>query len=160
MIGYSTLATAIVLAFTGIFVWRQLRDAKKTRHGALLADLSRRWDEPLIVESQRLFASYSTAGIVELVEKLYGSGASDKEREDFVTLEAVPNFWETIGVLERDGSITTTVVDKMWGDAIRSAWRDWEEPVTRLRELTEVQRSYKNFEDVADAVRRFRLEND
>ena len=70
MTAWGTLATALILGVTGFVVWRQLRDAKKTRHGGLLADLSRRWDEPLMVESQRLFARYSTSGIVDLVEKL------------------------------------------------------------------------------------------
>jgi hypothetical protein len=110
------------------------------------------------VESQRLFASYATTGIVDLVEKLYGTGgATDPEREDFTALEAVPNFWETVGLLESDGAITTSVIDRIWGDAIRSAWRDWEAPVARLRELSELPRSYDNFEKLASAVREFRL---
>ena len=71
----------------------------------------------------------------------------------------MPNFWETVGVLEKDGSITTSVIDRMWGDAIRSAWRDWEEPVLRLRELTQLPRSYDNFKLLADAIREFRLRN-
>jgi hypothetical protein len=45
----------------------------------------------------------------------------------------------------------------MWGDAIRSAWRDWEAPVEKLRELSELSRSYDNFETLAGAVREFRL---
>jgi hypothetical protein len=127
-VGTAVLAGGIVVALAG------LADARRTRHGLLLADLSRRWDEPVMVQSQQLFARYATADLLELVEKLFGTGgATNEEREHFALLEAVPNFWETLGVLQQDDAITTTVLNQMWGDAIRNSWR-WEEPIAKLRE--------------------------
>jgi hypothetical protein len=150
--GTAILAGGVVVALAG------LSDARRTRHGLLLADLSRRWDEQVIVDSQRLFAGYSVAGIIQLIEKLYDTGgATDKERDDFTALEAVPNFWELVGVLQIDGSLETSVVDTMWGDAIRNSWRDWKEPVAKLRELTDIPGSYTNFERLDGVIREWRL---
>jgi hypothetical protein len=149
--GTAALVIGVVVALV------TLGDARKTRHGSLLTDLSRRWDEPVIVESQRLFAALTTRGIIELVNKLYESGkATDEDRAQFTALEAVPNFWELLGVLHRDGAIDTRVIDRMWGDAIRNAWRDWQSPVNRLRELTELPATYSNFQKLADDLRKYR----
>ena len=41
------------------------------------------------------------------------------ERAEFMTLEAVPNLWETVGILQGEGALSTLVIDLMWGEAIR-----------------------------------------
>src|SRR6266545_7326945 len=119
----ATAVASFVLIVTAIFAARQLRDARRTRHGQLLTDLSRRWDEPLIVESQRVFSRYRTEQIVALVEKVYeAGGTTEQEVKDLATLEALPNLWETIGVMQIEGAISLSVIDRMWGAAITGAW--------------------------------------
>jgi len=104
----ATAATAGILAATALFVGRQLRDARRTRHAGLLVELSRRWDDAAFLESQKLAADYPTAALLDLIELLYGDQVSSddqleelasKRAADLQKLEAIPNFWETIGVL-------------------------------------------------------------
>jgi hypothetical protein len=56
--GWATKATAIpsiVLAGAAIFALSSLADAKNTRHGQVVADLSWRWDDRFVPESVELF---------------------------------------------------------------------------------------------------------
>jgi len=108
------------------------------------------------VQAQKLFADYTTEGIVTLVHKVYeGGGATDEEVGDYTTLEALPNLWETIGVLEAEGAISLSVIDRMWGAAIIQGWAGWEEPVARLRTATQTPGSYAYFERLANKLIRY-----
>lgn len=153
----ATAVTALVLAITAIAVGRQLRDARRTRHGQLLTDLSRRWEEPVIIKSQRLFSAHGSEGIVKLVAKVYEQGgATDAEVEEYTVLESLPNLWELLGVLHSDRAISLSVIDRMWGAAIINAWDEWEAPIGRLRKATDNFSSYVNFQDLADDLREYR----
>jgi hypothetical protein len=44
------------------------------------------------------------------------------------------------------------VIDRMWGVAITGAWKDWEAPIGRLREVTNTPTSYSYFERLAAAL--------
>lgn len=150
----STAFTTLIVAVTAYVVYRQLKDARRTRHGELLTDLSRRWDEPLIVRSQVLYGRYTEEGIVKLVDKVYGTGgASEEELTDYFTLVALPNLIEALYVMANEGAISLEVIDQMWGAAIISAWADWGKPVSELRRLlTEAPDTYSNFENLALAL--------
>ena len=151
--GVSTAVATIILAVTAALALRQLHDAHRARDAALLIDLSRRWDEPLIVESQKLFAIYTSEGITELIDRVYNpAGATEKEQIDFTKLEALPNLWETLGVLRAEQAVSLSVIDRMWGVAITGAWKDWEAPIGRLREVTNTPTSYNYFERLAAAL--------
>jgi len=122
-------------------------------------ELSRRWDDDAFVESQKLSVSYPTARLVELVEKIYGSGSpTDVERGDLAKLEAIPNFWETIGVLREERAISVSVVERMWGAALIGEWRAWHEPIQRLRDLRGIESAYIYFQRLATDVEEFERE--
>lgn len=153
----STAVATALLIFSAIFAVRQLRDARQTRHGALITDLSRRWDEELIVRSQVLYSRYTETGIVTLVEKIYGTtgGASEDELEDFYALLALPNLVETLAVMEQQGAISLEVIDRMWGGTIASAWVAWERPVRRMRELLPAEpTTYQHFEALVAGLKK------
>lgn len=142
--------TFAVILVSAILAGLAILDARRTRDGQLVADLSRRWDEPAIIRSQRMFARYTSAGIVDLVEKIYDTHtATDAERRHFITLEAVPNFWETLGALEASHAVSIRAIHRIWGEAIIAAWVEWEPALRRLRDLTGVPTSYSNFEALA-----------
>jgi hypothetical protein len=91
----SAAVTTLIVGATAVFALRGLRDARRTRDGQLVSDLSRRWDEPLTVQAQKLFADYTTEGIVTLVHRVYeGGGATDQEVAEYTALEALPNLWK------------------------------------------------------------------
>jgi len=163
----ATAATAGILAATALFVGRQLRDARRTRHAGLLVELSRRWDDAAFLESQKLAADYPTAALLDLIELLYGDQVSSddqleelasKRAADLQKLEAIPNFWETIGVLHAERAISTSVVERMWGAALLAEWATWKEPIERLRELRGTDSAYIYFQEIADAVEAFERE--
>jgi hypothetical protein len=150
----ATAVTAIVLGGTAILARRTLRDAQNTRHANVLTELSRRWDDPHIVQSVKLFARYKRADLVSLIETIYDERKpSDQELFDFATLEAIPNLWETVAILQSEGAFPLSMVEKMWGAAIASAWDAWEAAIKRLRELTDTPTTYCHFERLATALR-------
>jgi hypothetical protein len=180
--------TAGVLVLSAVVAWRALKDAKRTRHGALLTELSRRWDEPVLVAAQKTYARYSSADLVQLVtdvyeptdtvgqeversrtlwsscRKLLGFGSLNESKEAtegelsrFTELEAIPNLWETIGVLHAERAVSLSVIDAMWGTAIRRSWVAWKPAVERLREVTAAPATYNNFEALARSLREERL---
>jgi hypothetical protein len=148
-------ATAIIL-LTALYAARQLKDARRTRHGQLLADISRRFDEPAISESYRLYVAQTDAGIAALIDKLYGAGQkpTDKEIADYLIIARLPNLWETIGVLEREAAIPLELVDQTWGDPIRGSWDDWKPRVAQLRELCGTDKVYSNFQRLAEDLQK------
>jgi len=178
---WATLSTAIILGLTALVVWRQLRDAKKTRHAALLTDISRRWDEPALVAATKAFARYFTDELVELVNDVYGpseggqakrssrgrwpslaalkppwrteSIQTEREVSAFTELEPILNLWETIAVLQKDGAFSLELVDEMWGAAIWKSWTSWKPAIERLRDLTRTRETYYYFQELAKDLR-------
>ena len=120
----------------------------------LLTDLSGRWDDAAFVESQHVSLRYGAGDLVALIGKIYGEdGPTDEERNDLRKLEAIPNFWETIGVLAVEGAVSVSVVERMWGDAVLADWGAWDDAVDRLRELRKIPDAYLYFEGLAEAIK-------
>lgn len=108
------------------------------------------------MRSQVLYSRYTETGILNLVEKVYGTtgGASEEELEDFYALLALPNLVETLAVMEHEGTISLEVIDRMWGGTIVSAWVAWEQPVTRMRQLLPGEpTTYQHFETLVVALK-------
>jgi hypothetical protein len=155
----AAVVTMLILLVTAIFVGRQVGDARRTRHGQLITDLSRRWDEPQIVQSQKIFSEYSAEGLVTLVNKVFGKGtdeATDKELDDFVVLGRFPNLIETVGVLHADGAIDISVINRMWGLVIPDSWDAWKPAVWRMREIADNDAIYTNFQDLSARIESYR----
>jgi hypothetical protein len=148
-VGTLVLAGGVILAVFGLW------DAKKTRHGNLLTDLSRRWDDPLTMESLMLFSEHGPQGVTELAERTYKGASVDKgDLELFYDLNRWPNLIETIGVLWDEGVLDIRVIYKMWGPQILAGWLVWEEPVKKLRELDTYPITYRFFQRLAEALER------
>ena len=136
----------------------------------LVINLSRRWDEPLIVDSIRAFSEAGVPKIIALFDRLWtptqlpkrgwrrrrALRSHDRDLRLFALLSAWPNLIETIGVLWDTRAITTEVVYKMWGGAIVGAWDRWERPVDHLRKLEDGDDSgggYRFFQSLAEEMR-------
>src|SRR5579862_2267972 len=108
------ISTAVLAVGVVIAAW-QLRDARKTRDGELLADLSRRWSEPAMEESLMTYPSHGPAEVTALAERLYGASlnappAAQGDVELFTRLARWPDLIESIAVMNHHGSITTKAV--------------------------------------------------
>jgi hypothetical protein len=134
--------------------------ARKTRHAELLVDLSRRWNDPLTIESWTLFKSRGTAATIKLVERLYGEGVTKRSAEDlrdWQNMSVYADLIEVIAVFVKRRMISRRLIYDMWGGNIFQAWLDYEAPTLRLRELNvvslgsdrEANKILENFQDLA-----------
>jgi hypothetical protein len=73
----------------------QVREARLTRHAQTLLDLSRRWDEPDMVEARKAVASYATSGDLRAAIDRFHRTNDDR----YYVLMRVPNFLEDLAVL-------------------------------------------------------------
>jgi hypothetical protein len=130
----STLAAALVVGLSALIALLQLRsaqsfskeqllDAGRTRHGQLLNDLSRRWDEELLIKSRIKLATCTPERLLSLTKAIYDTGVGDQE--EFADLQALANFLEAIAVQEEIGALSVEQVSKLWGQATLMAWNRW-----------------------------------
>lgn len=147
-----TLITLIVVIVTARFAYRGLQDARHTRHGQLVTELSRQWLEPAAVEARALYGKgkYNAAAITALVERLFDpeKSASSKDRDDWAKLGLWANQIEALGVLASEKAITSEVVYKMWGGVILTSWPAWEAAIMRLRDQDEEPDTFQYFEEI------------
>jgi hypothetical protein len=147
MIALSTLASAVVLGLTALAIFAQLGESERTRLAALLADLSRRWDEDLLRTARIEMARWKPGEIRQIVEAAYLDRQSD--HPEFYKLEALANFLETLGVLEaQSGGLTLELIDSVYGSSVLNTWKSWQPSVDYLRSLQPRgrQTAYESFE--------------
>jgi hypothetical protein len=150
----STALTTIVLAVTAFFALRGLRETENTRYGALAADLTRRWDEPLLATSRREMTSRTHEEIRDVISAYYSGKADDRGKELYYTLQALPNFIETIAAIEEDiGGLSLEFVDRLWGGAIIRTWERWELAIHYLRDEVGVVKAFEEFERLVNRIR-------
>ncbi|MDQ3857479.1 MAG: DUF4760 domain-containing protein [Actinomycetota bacterium] len=149
----ASLLTLIVVALTAVAAYGALRDARRTRHGELITELSRQWSDPAVVQSIRLHGEYSAASLDALVERLFGPADEKPQDEgDWSKLAVWANLVESMGVLVSEGAITNETVYKMWGGGIMRAWSLWEPAVLRLREIEKQPDTFQYFEKIGGAM--------
>src|SRR5438270_4971479 len=145
------IGTCVIAAFAVVALF-SLRDARRTRHASLVTDLSRRWDEPLAVDSRAAGGEYDSAALVALINRTYSPlpAATEQERranaDALFRLAASLNLMETIGAIWIGGSVGTAVIQRMWGTTFEAEWKRWEAAISRMRELEHDPGVYSNFE--------------
>lgn len=153
-----TAVTVVVLSVSAGFILNGIKDSRRTRHGQLVVDLTRRWDEPLVVESLQMLGAYENEELVALVKRLYDDEGSEPTEDDlkaYSTLAAAPNLIDMIGVLESERVITAELVYKMWGPLIADTWLGWRDAVTELQKTDYLQPanpSYAYFKRIAETM--------
>jgi hypothetical protein len=169
-IGTIILATGVLVAIG------QLRDARMTRHMELLADLTKRWDEPAIIESVEEGRKYGRTGLIALVQKLNqpvpteedlaGSfierqrqlrdlaDARDEDLDDWLTALKWPFLLETMGVLAFQKAIPVKTVYQVWGLPITEAWEnEWSEVAAFQRSAKQDDNLFRYFRWLADKMK-------
>lgn len=159
----TAISTAVLAAGVLVALWG-IVDARRTRDGQLVTDLSRRWDEPLVHESIVAHHVHGQPGTIDLIRRLYRVGGAEPLDEEglrlYTTLTAWPVLIDVIGVLVSEKAISLDVAYKMWGHQVVSAWDWWKEPVLFQREIeagdsayADFLPSYSFFEDLARQMR-------
>lgn len=144
------VAAGVVVALLGFW------DARKTRDGQLLSDLSERWDHAASIDSLVAFTEHGPHGLVILIKRVYGAQGPATTADDlrlYYKLQTLPTLIETIGVLHDEGALSTDVIYKAWGPTIIGVWDSWREPIRTLRELDKSREQvFVYFEKLADEM--------
>jgi hypothetical protein len=152
VVAFSTLAGTIVVVASAVVGLRQLREAERTRLATLISDLTRRWDEPLLRTARLEFSSLTADELKALVQESYANPRGDEDRR-YLRLQALPNFFEYLGVLETTTKgLTLELINVLWRSSILSTWRRWEPTITWIRSEAGVTSFYANFERLAQGI--------
>lgn len=150
---WAVAAGTFLLAFFALLALRGLGDSRRTRHSAVMTDLSRRWDEETLRRSRQEMAIRSSREIARISRRWWFSRATAGEETLFYLLEALPNYLETLGVIEYEiDAVSLELIDRLWGSAITSTWLAWELPIALIRRRNHEPRIYENFELLVERV--------
>jgi len=154
--GTAVVLVSAVLALVGSR--NQLEDAKRTRHGQLLNDFSRRWDEDLLRKSRIALNESTPQQVLELAKKVYARKATEAERDTFYeTMGALPNFLEALAVQVELKALSIDPVNRLWGQATLMAWDRWELAVVHIRGTSvAANQTYVRLQNLARLIREAR----
>jgi len=125
----ASICTLLVVLAALLLGWRQLGSMETARKAQLLTDLSRRWDEELLVESRQAASDY--AGGEELASAL--ERHDQENTRDYYVLGRLPNFFEDLGILVSEGAISPQMVAKSLGSSAKSYWRLYQPYASAVR---------------------------
>jgi len=141
-----------------------LGDATRTRHAALVTDISRRWGEPEATESRLLFSQYSDSALLALIDRIYDPARPQfpsalqrtQRAADLVAfgkLLVQPTLIESLGLLEKEGAISRGVIYELWGPPIVSTWMAWRTPIRAMRDAENREGVFACFYNLASEMR-------
>ena len=144
----AAVLTFFVVAGAAVVAWIQLNQAKsnakervKADMARLMADLFRRWDEPLLTESRIEAAKRSPSQLRYAIEMF--SKAADKT---YFVLFRVPGFFEEIAIMTREGTISEELVRKYFLLVVQQEWQRWEPTIRYMRSETNNASVYEHFQ--------------
>lgn len=140
--------TLFVLAVAAWIALRQTGEAVRLRHSALMADLSKRWDEEPLVQSRRAAARFDDGVRLRLHVEIQEREQSD----ELFVLQRIPNFFEDLAVLEREGAISFAMIQASFGRLVVDAWKTWAQSVEFWREEEGDDTVYEHFEALARRI--------
>jgi len=139
-----TFATLVVLVIAAFYARSQLASAKESRQLGCLTDLSQRWSSDLIRSARRLVESAGD----DFPDFWYGLELQNSD--DYFRLAALANFFEDIGILEKDGQITLEQVVDRFGPTLVYYYGIYQTFI--LNEQAKDPRILENFAKLAQRV--------
>jgi hypothetical protein len=74
----SSALTLLLVAGTAWIALRGLHDSRRTRHGQLVVELMKLWDDQRVINSARHFRSWGPEGTAELIRSLWAAGVETR----------------------------------------------------------------------------------
>lgn len=125
----------------------QVWEARGARKAQLLLDLTKRWDDPTFVEAREYAAKYEVGAPLRDAIKQF---RENKAHEYFVLMR-IPNFFEQLGLLRQERTVSLNVLNAWVGSIIIREWDRWELAVEYLRKLSS-STNYKMWQDLATKI--------
>lgn len=146
-----SVATVGILVLALVVAWSQVKEARRARHAHLLLDLSRRWDDQQLVDSRQISVDYETPEDLREAVK----GFRERRHDNYFVLLRIPNFFEHLGLLYHQETVSLEILDNWLGSTIIREWDRWELTVTYLREVS-AKTNYHMWEALARQARQHR----
>lgn len=169
--------TALVLLGSALYARSAISDARRTRHGAIGLEISKRWESRELIESGHLFAQYEPHGVIALLDVVYETPRSGGRRartkrearrylrhlDDYNVLIRWPNLMDLIGALWKQECLTDQFIYDTWGPPIIAVWSIWRVPTHYLRMLEgqnhqtdgrhPKNETFRDFQELAERMR-------
>jgi hypothetical protein len=134
-----------ILLFAVGLAWREVRCMDRTREAQLFAELSRRWDEELLIGSRQAVEEYKDGTKLKQALKKLGENKNKK----YYVLLSLPDFFEELGLLVNYKCLNPRLAKDMFGTAIQYHYTLYKPTIEFLREKYKDKTIYKFFEDLA-----------
>lgn len=152
----ATVGMLVVLAVAAWYargqvaaVRESLRAAEAARHGQILTDLSRRWDENPVMRCRKELRQFKADGCA-LRDRLIK--LKKRWQPEYWDLTVVANFFEDLGVLVEAKILPPELVEKSLGSAARDQY-DFHKPfIDWLRKETNDRTVYRWFEELVQRL--------
>lgn len=145
----------IILSAGVILAWWELRHFKKSRQQEFILNMSCMWDSEPFVESKRLIREIASSN-KDLREALLGYRKNSKI--EYYVLMRVPNYFEDLGFLVKEGYLDVRVADSLFGRAIIMHYRYFRNYIQSERDPTNPESCeyFKNFEELYKIIVKIR----
>lgn len=144
----ASICTLLVVLAALLLGWCQLSSMETARKAQLLTDLSRRWDEELLVESRQAANRY--AGGEELASAL--ERHDQQNTKDYYVLVRLPNFFEDLGILVSEGAISPKLVAKSLRSPAKGYWALYQPYISAVRRRRQTKCTYQWFEKLVEKI--------
>jgi hypothetical protein len=124
-IGCIGLTSTLVLA---VVAGRQVREAQRGRFAQLAADFIRRWNEPDLVETRRLVASFDDG---EALARGFHDLMETNSASAYVLLREL-DFYEQLGALDHVGAFDHELIQLLIGQSAIERWELWQPTIASM----------------------------
>jgi len=110
-----------------------------------------------MMQARNSLSRYTAGDLFDLTQRVYENRATDLQRKEFLDRQALPNFLETIGVVEgKVGALPIELVSELWGSAVIVTWKTWAPAVRFLRNQPSGEQTYANLQRLKRRIKSYR----
>jgi hypothetical protein len=150
----ASAGTFLVIAATAIAAIVQLRHMRSSSQITALSKLEDMWDDPALVNARRRLLQELDGRLrdSQFRAELKADTSSD---ELVLCMNAICNFYETMGVYVKHGLADGDVVCDFWSVNVIGAWRSLTPAIAIVRSGSTGDRVWENFEYMVTVAQRF-----
>lgn len=145
---FATLGTFVVIAATAITAIVQLRHARSSNHIAALNELRETMETPDFQVAAHFVSTQLPAKLQDPAFRYQiatPSARTDEMRLHMAKINAIGNFFESMGVVVKTGLVSKEVVFEMWSSVVPPNWNSLA-PIAAIQRRRAGDALWENFE--------------